>query len=86
MEFAPGTDQDYSSTNFMLLGMVLAATYDVPWDQLDQAAFRPSAAISAGLLNHSVWALKGAPADYTALDGYDRTSYNGQVLAYAQYS
>ncbi len=51
----------------------------VPWNHLDQGAFRSAKAVKAGLLNNSVWALHGAPSDYTKLHGYDRTSYNHQV-------
>lgn len=78
MEFAPGTDCDYSSTNFVLLGLLLAAHAGVPWDKFDQTSFRPPAAVKAGLLNNSAWAAHGAPDDYTDLHGYDRTSYNHQ--------
>lgn len=62
----------YSSTNFMLLGMVLAAhEEDSNWTQFDQAVFLPS--VLKGCL---AFALQGAPARYTAVHGYDRTSYN----------
>jgi len=78
MEFAPGTDQDYSSTNFILLGLVLAAHADVPWDQYDQMAFRTPGAVKAGLLNNTRWARHGPPIEYTDVHAYDRTAYNGQ--------
>ena len=78
MEFPPGTDSDYSSTNFILLGLILAAQAGVDWDQFDQFAFRPPAAVRAGLLNHTSWARRGPPAQYTRVRGYDRTCYNGQ--------
>lgn len=79
MAFPPGTDKDYSSTNFVLLGLVLAATvgHGVSWDRFDQLAFRPPHAVASGLLNHSRFARHGAPSDYTSLDAFDRTSYNG---------
>ena len=80
LDFPPGTKKAYSSTNFLLLGLVLAAATNgggVAWDRFDQFAFRPAAAASAGLLNRTAFARHGAPSAYTTLDAYDRTSYNG---------
>eukprot|EP00035_Acanthoeca_spectabilis_P034264 m.28043 g.28043 ORF g.28043 m.28043 type:complete len:482 (-) comp6497_c0_seq1:1595-3040(-) len=77
LEFPPGSDKDYSSTNFILLGLVIAATKNVAWDDLDQASFRPPAAIAAGLLKNTQFAAKGAPSQYSKLNAFDRTSYNG---------
>jgi CubicO group peptidase (beta-lactamase class C family) len=77
MQFAPGSRTDYSSTNFILLGLVIAATKNVAWDELDQSAFLPPAAIAAGLLKNTKFAAKGAPSEYSKVIAYDRTSYNG---------
>jgi CubicO group peptidase (beta-lactamase class C family) len=81
LDFAPGTDKAYSSTNFLVLGLVLAAVAGpdgkgVAWDHFDQYAFRPEALVSQ-LLNHSVFAQRGAPDQFVKLSAYDRTSYNG---------
>ena len=80
MVFEPGTQKAYSSTNFMLLGFVLAAKANggagVPWDHLNQLAFRPPH--ETALLNHSLFARHGAPSPtFVSLDAFDRTSYNG---------
>lgn len=63
----------YSSTNFMLLGMILADFLNVStWNDLDQSAFLP-AALAADLR----FANGGEPPSaYTPVAGYDRTSYN----------
>lgn len=79
MEFPPGTDSDYSSTNFVLLGLILANHAGVTWDKYDQGSFgvRPAKAIKAGLLKNTQWAVHGAPEEFTPIHGYDRTCYNG---------
>ena len=78
LDFAPGTDQDYSSTNFLLLGIVLAAHATTPdWRHFDQGSFRPKALMARGFMNHTTYAATGAPSHFTATRGYDRTSYNG---------
>lgn len=56
---------------------MIAATKNVAWDELDQASFRPPAAIAAGLLKNTQFAAKGAPSQYSKLNAFDRTSYNG---------
>ena len=80
LDWAPGTDQDYSSTNFLLLGLVLAAHADAPtWSALDQASFRTAALRRAGFMNNTAYAALGAPSAHTNVRGYDRTSYNGHT-------
>ena len=59
----------YSSTNFMLLGLLLAN--GTTWNKFDQSQFLP-----ASLKDRLKFAVSGAPSDYTAVHGYDRTSYN----------
>eukprot|EP00746_Dinoflagellata_sp_MGD_P012072 gnl/MRDRNA2_/MRDRNA2_125568_c0_seq1.p1 gnl/MRDRNA2_/MRDRNA2_125568_c0~~gnl/MRDRNA2_/MRDRNA2_125568_c0_seq1.p1 ORF type:complete len:444 (+),score=73.78 gnl/MRDRNA2_/MRDRNA2_125568_c0_seq1:73-1404(+) len=62
----------YSSTNFMLLGLILASHAGADtWTAFDQASFLPPY-----LKSQIQFALKGAPADYDAAHGYDRTPYN----------
>eukprot|EP00421_Protoceratium_reticulatum_P017592 CAMPEP_0168387010 /NCGR_PEP_ID=MMETSP0228-20121227/15724_1 /TAXON_ID=133427 /ORGANISM="Protoceratium reticulatum, Strain CCCM 535 (=CCMP 1889)" /LENGTH=417 /DNA_ID=CAMNT_0008400231 /DNA_START=56 /DNA_END=1309 /DNA_ORIENTATION=+ len=62
----------YSSTNFMLLGLVLAAhAHATSWESFDQTPLLPKS-----LQGRVRFALKGAPKDYTPVHGYDRTSYN----------
>lgn len=63
----------YSSTNYILLGLVLAANYGnvSSWQSFQQSSFLPS-----GLKDAILFANKGAPKDYGAVHGYDRTSYN----------
>lgn len=62
----------YSSTNFMVLGMILANDAGVDnWNDFDQAGFLP-----ADLKDKLQFAKRGAPTDYTPVHGYDRTTYN----------
>lgn len=62
----------YSSTNFMLLGMILAEyTGASDWTDFDQAAFLP-----AHMRKEFQFCVTGAPTDYTPVHGYDRTTYN----------
>ena len=69
---AAGTHQDYSSTNFELLGLLLLRYANVSaWDQLDQrrAAF-PSAALQARFSQTS-FALHGPCEEHTRVRGYE---------------
>jgi CubicO group peptidase (beta-lactamase class C family) len=62
----------YSSTNFMLLGLVLAAQADAEsWDVFDQSSVLPES-----LRAHVGFADAGGPKDFTEVHGRDRTSYN----------
>jgi CubicO group peptidase (beta-lactamase class C family) len=62
----------YSSTNFVLLGLVLAQHANVvDWKDLDQKAILPQY-----LQKEVVFAKDGTPVSYGSARGYDRTSYN----------
>ncbi|CAE8630245.1 unnamed protein product, partial [Polarella glacialis] len=62
----------YSSTNFMLLGLVLAGqASSETWSSFDQSIHLP-----ASLRKELIFANRGAPKDYGTAHGYDRTSYN----------
>lgn len=66
-------DFRYSSTNFMLLGLVLAQhAHNVSvWTELDQSKLLPDY-----LKGEIVFAKDGTPVSYGSARGYDRTSYN----------
>eukprot|EP00756_Hemistasia_phaeocysticola_P001371 Hpha_TRINITY_DN10972_c0_g1::TRINITY_DN10972_c0_g1_i1::g.26913::m.26913/K01286/E3.4.16.4; D-alanyl-D-alanine carboxypeptidase len=68
----------YSSTNFMILGMILAQQrgWSV-WDGLAQADYLPQHARAK--YQHLTFGTHGAPAAFSAVHGYDRTSYNGNA-------
>lgn len=73
--FEPGSREKYSSTNFILLGLVLAQQANgatSSWAQYDQKAFLRSAQYNVNYATH------GTPKDVTVVHGYDRTSYNHQ--------
>ena len=72
LDFPPGTDQSYSSTNFVLLGLLLAQLNHSTWTTFDQGAVIPPAAKT-----DTVFAVKGGPSEYTNMHGFDRTAYNG---------
>ena len=73
----PGEGFHYSSTNFGILGLILAHHAGVDdYLQFNQSSFiPPELASAAGMIN---WASKGSPSDYNVVPGYDRTDYNGQ--------
>jgi CubicO group peptidase (beta-lactamase class C family) len=79
LDFPPGRNFSYSSTNFVLAGLALASLTGAPtWDAYDQAdllAPLPPArrAQYAGLL----FSDGRSPAAEGAVGGYDRTDYNG---------
>jgi CubicO group peptidase (beta-lactamase class C family) len=68
---APHWHKCYSSTNFMLLGLILANGTE--WDKFDQGSFLPPSLQKSSSLK---FAVSGAPDDYSPVHGYDRTSYN----------
>ena len=71
------TCTSYSSTNFMLLGLIAAQAYGAEdWDKFDQTVLFPES-IKPRFANLS-FARHGSPSNYTAIHGYDRTHYNGQ--------
>jgi len=64
----------YSSTNFMLLGLILLAHQqgsNKSWTDLDQKVFLPDY-----LKDKLQFANVGTPSNYTDVHGFDRTSYN----------
>lgn len=62
----------YSSTDFLLLGFVLAQYAQLAdWKDLD-----PSKTLPEDLRNQIAFARDGTPVSYGAAHGYDRTSYN----------
>lgn len=65
----------YSSTNFVLLGMVLANAQGVDdWTDLDQFKFIEPVMGDLGKLS---LAKTGPPSQYSRVHGYDETNYNG---------
>lgn len=73
----PGQGFHYSSTNFELLGLILAHHAGVAdYQEVNQSAFLPNA--FAGIVGDIVWAQRGSPRDHGVAPGYDRTTYNGQ--------
>jgi CubicO group peptidase (beta-lactamase class C family) len=80
LEFFPGLRQSYSSTNFVLLGLLLAALDEAPsWDAYDQRGTLDALpAARRDLYKAMEFAVHGAPSGWTSVHGFDRTSYNGQ--------
>lgn len=73
----PGHGFHYSSTNFGILGLILAHHAGVEdYLEFNQSSFLPSAL--ADTAQTIKWANKGSPRDYEVVPGYDRTDYNGQ--------
>jgi D-alanyl-D-alanine carboxypeptidase len=69
----------YSSTNFMLLGFVLAHHAGAEtWESFDQHSILKEVLADFNSLS---FARKGAPIDYTLVHGYDVTSYNNNTKA-----
>jgi len=73
----PGEGFHYSSTNFGLLGLILAHHAGVAdIRQLNQSVFIPP---SLSKVNGDIgWAKTGSPVEHGVVVGYDRTDYNGQ--------
>ena len=78
LEFEPGAHWAYSSTNFVLAGLLLARLSNATrWDAYGQAALLsplPAQRRSSYALD---FASHGTPAAHGAVRGFDRTSYNG---------
>jgi CubicO group peptidase (beta-lactamase class C family) len=75
LDFEPGKNRSYSSTNFVLLGLVLAHKAGAPyWDEYDQKSFLPKD--MQALLSSVRYMARGCPADVGRIHGYDRTTYN----------
>ena len=79
LAFSPGSYTAYSSTNFVLLGLLLAQlTNSAAWDAYDQRTiFAPLPPARRALYSELKFGVHGPPANYTSVHGYDRTSYNG---------
>lgn len=76
LDFTPGTKTRYSSSNFVLLGLVLASLSGADnWDLYEQSSFLPPDVHK--LMRSTRYATHGAPRNWTRVRGYDRTSYNG---------
>eukprot|EP00301_Raphidiophrys_heterophryoidea_P027517 c9693_g1_i1.p1 GENE.c9693_g1_i1~~c9693_g1_i1.p1 ORF type:complete len:486 (-),score=125.91 c9693_g1_i1:119-1504(-) len=75
--FPPGSKTSYSSTNFVLLGMLLAnLDHSQSWDLFDQFKFIPS---SLAPLYHDVEFVRhGSPSTVSRIQGLDRTNYNNR--------
>lgn len=77
----PGILTRYSSTNFVLLGLLLAGLAGAPrWDEFDQghAAFDALPMARRKLYADMRYASHGPPSRWTDVHGYDRTSYDGR--------
>lgn len=62
----------YSSTNFMLLGLILASkTNASTWSSFDQSIFLPES-----LASQLQFGVTGSPSNFTEVHGFDRTAYN----------
>lgn len=79
LDFVPGWSKDYSSTNFVLLGLLLSAVHGYShWDQYRQVEALDALPPSRRALYASMrFAAHGSPANWTSVHGFDRTSYNG---------
>lgn len=68
-------ESSYSSTNFMLLGLILAAKSGAEsWEAYNQSSVLPE-----DLQGDIRFGVTGSPQDYTSVHGFDRTSYNMPV-------
>ena len=73
----PGQGFHYSSTNFGLLGLILAGQHGVvDYRNLNQSAFLPASL--AAVADEIGWAGLGSPREHGVVEGFDRTDYNGQ--------
>jgi len=71
--YPPGSYQSYSSTNFILLGLLLAAQANGPTSDVEAyeqdgifAGLKPGFALPS-------FAVRGPPRNYTRVRGFDRT-------------
>ena len=69
-DVGPHWHKCYSSTNFMLLGLLLANNR-TGWSDFAQGSFLPSS-----LASKLRFAVSGSPVENGAVHGYDRTAYN----------
>jgi CubicO group peptidase (beta-lactamase class C family) len=74
----PGKGFHYSTTNFGILGLILAnKAGHSDYRKFDQSTFLP-AALLAKVSKDIDWAVSGTPRDHGVVAGFDRTDYNGQ--------
>jgi CubicO group peptidase (beta-lactamase class C family) len=77
--YFPGTDQDYSSTNFELLGLILAHYANASnWDTYNQRGVFPAAIQSQ--FPKTKFALHGPCANFTSVHGYEPDDSYGYNL------
>lgn len=75
----PGKGFHYSSTNFGILGLILAGHAGADdYLEFNQSSFIPDSMGSIASLSDITWGTSGSPADHDVVPGYDRTDYNGQ--------
>jgi CubicO group peptidase (beta-lactamase class C family) len=73
----PGQGFQYSSTNFGLLGLILAHHARIAdYRDFNQSSFIPPDL--AHVAKSILWAQRGSPRDNHVVTGFDRTKYNGQ--------
>jgi CubicO group peptidase (beta-lactamase class C family) len=78
LHFTPGDDMSYSSSNFVLLGLLLAQlSGSASWDAFDQATLLDALPPARRQEYSASFAAHGTPSNYTPVHGFDRTSYNG---------
>jgi len=79
LTFAPGSQFHYSSTNFVLLGLLLAELHGADsWDEWDQGCLLDALPPARrAMYSRTSFAVHGPPSRYTGVHGYDRTTYNG---------
>jgi hypothetical protein len=80
LESTPGTGFHYSSTNFGILGLILAHfAQEDDYRYFNQSSFLQAVPALAALRSQIDWGVRGSPADLGVINGFDRTDYNGQV-------
>ena len=79
LNYPPGTNLSYSSTNFVLLGLLAAKLRGAAsWDEFEQASiFDRLPAERKALYSNLTFATHSPPSKWTDVHGLDRTSYNG---------
>jgi D-alanyl-D-alanine carboxypeptidase len=78
LESVPGTGFHYSTTNFGILGLILAKhSGQSDYRQFNQSSFLPASLLA--LVSKKIdWGVVGSPQDHGVIEGFDRTDYNGQ--------
>lgn len=75
----PGQGFHYSSTNFGILGLILAGYAGADnYLEFNQSSFLPDSLNAVPAIRDVVWGRVGSPADHGVVPGFDRTDYNGQ--------